>query len=243
MGIFDTVEIPGHVKEKLGKYVPDSFQTKYVVTVDGLVDVYGTVSLSTALVPITVFITLLVKTKDGTPKEPLLRTVKLEDIGVPVKASIEVSTHARVACPDALVDYMRRNGFVEDRKVEIDFNRVERVILNARYREANIRFGEGRIVLRIDDTAHTIPLRYCLEICGNTVKVKEEKFIEEKYDAIVWQKKINNYTVTAFYDTKYSDIMLSMHRLLGFDELSEQSIDTAVSILEKIIEELVKHRA
>ncbi len=95
MGVFDYVVLSKELKERLGRFGEENYQTKYLLE-GSFISVYNGFDTHRRLWELITWIELLVEPKPSSiDMEPFLKTVKLEDIGVVrlVKVSTTLRTH------------------------------------------------------------------------------------------------------------------------------------------------------
>jgi len=112
MGIFDYVELSKELREKLGKYGGEGYQTKYSVK-QGFITVYNGFNIYRVLWRLHVWIELLVEpSRPLHEMEPFMNTVKLEEIGRVHSVEISVSLEACIFNSRDVEDRLEELGFV-----------------------------------------------------------------------------------------------------------------------------------
>ena len=139
MGLFDEVVLDERMKSLLGLYAGDGvFQTKYQATEDGYIRVYNFAGIGRRICcSISVGVDLLVKPRDEyVCEEPLMRTLKLEELGVAEKLRATVSTRVYIDDYNGLVEILANNGFQRGETREgTDFTTFRRRIATIPLRE------------------------------------------------------------------------------------------------------------
>ncbi len=131
MGIFDTVILDDKTASLLGRYAGDkSFQTKYVVE-DGRILVYDVVLSARLCCYISAKINLHVKPRspDLLAEEPLMRTLRLDELGEADLVSVDVMATLDTSSLDLLDKALGEMGFkkIVDEEVE-NLNKIEKAI-------------------------------------------------------------------------------------------------------------------
>ncbi len=171
MGVFDYVELGSELKERLGKYGGSNYQTKYMVE-EGFIRVYNGFNKYYSLWRLHVWIELLVEPKPSKlDMEPILRTVRLDEIGSVkfVDVSVVLSTH--IFDIDGIKKRIRELGFKGPEKRE----RVELRHVTERICTLYLRNGKVELErVKVKDDKTPLGIKTLIKIRGNNVEVMVE---------------------------------------------------------------------
>ncbi|GEM_PF-2049768 len=203
MGIFDYVRLSEDLKERLGRYGEEEYQTKYGLE-EGYISVYNLFDEYAPAWRLMTWVELLLEPGPGAEvMEPLLQTVNIGDIGTVRRARVEISL-STCLYEDNINDVLRGLGFDGPEEGE------ELAFKNRREVLGNIVMADDEAVLRIDrvpadnelvgsrlvlrirsgDTELSIPLSAKLEIGGREITAVKEELVEKKIPLKVWRKNL-----------------------------------------------------
>ena len=129
MGIYDEVVLDETTRKYLGKYAREGvFQTKYQMTEEGYIRAYDFLIIGEKICcSIMVDINLLIKPKPSfICEEPLLRKLKLEEIGTAEKVEATASTTIYFDNYQMLAELLEENGYkLEEKNKRYDYHRIK----------------------------------------------------------------------------------------------------------------------
>ncbi len=266
MGIFDYVILGKELRERLGKYGDEGYQTKYKVK-QGFITVYNGFDIYRVLWRIHVWIELLVEPSSPLPEiEPLMNTVKLEEIGKVHSVEISVSLEACIFNSRDVEDRLEEHGFAgpidiidnvselihrEIGALNLEKNRAELELIKIRDENTplgiktllRIRSGEFELIVKPNVTLH---------VYGDKIHVEAEKTVYKKIRIRKWRKELvfrdNKIVieVSMRYDTTPTAeaiLYIKSHSEITPGQVDEKYIETMVKLVEDTAKEiLLKHR-
>ncbi len=203
MGIFDYVELSRELKERLGKYGRDNYQTKYMVE-EGFIRVYHGVDKYRSLWSLLIWIELLVEPKPShLDMEPLLRTVKLDDIGNVRLVDVSVALSTYIFNVEEVRERLGKLGFKGPKKRECEELRhitEELCVLHLRNGRAELEFLKAKdeksplgikTLLRIKsgDVEVIVKPGVLIRVSSHTVSVERSKLVFQKVLEEEWSKE------------------------------------------------------
>ena len=147
MGVFDYVVLSRELKERLGRFGEENYQTKYVLE-GGFISVYNGFDTYRRLWELMTWIELLVEPKPSSiDMEPFLKTVKLEDIGVVRLVKVSTTLRTRIYDIRGIEEDLMRLGFKgpklsEDSKLIHRYEELGRIYLQNNKAEIELTFIE-----------------------------------------------------------------------------------------------------
>ena len=261
MGIFDYVVLSGGLKERLGRYGRDDYQTKYVIK-GGFINIYKGFNVYRRLWGLLTWIELMVEPKPSDLlMEPLMRTVALEDVGVVRLVNVSTTLNSYVFNVEEVEDRLRVLGFREPEvgedeelrhftevlgsihlmngKAELELVRVkdEEAFLGVR---AVLRVRSGRAELSVSPNT-------TLRIDGSTILAETERTVVEKVSVKTWSKEFAVRGAEAVLKVRTRPSKgVATHTLSinGFMEVepehvSEELIDELVKLTEETAEKIL----
>ncbi len=262
MGVFDYVVLSDELKERLGRYGEENYQTKYVIE-GGFISVYNGFSTYRRLWSLLTWVELLVEPKPSDLlMEPLMMTVALEDIGVVRLVKVSTTLNSYVFNVEGIEDKLRGLGFSgpevsEDEElryvtevlgsISLVNNKAELELVRVKDEDT---FLGIRTVLRIrsGDAELSVSPNTTLRISGSEIIAERRKSVFEKVPVRTWSrehtiedaKAVLEVRVKAWRGTKA--YRLSIDGLLEVkpSHVSEELVDELVELTEDTAREVLE---
>ncbi|MEB3779062.1 MAG: hypothetical protein GSR85_02350 [Desulfurococcales archaeon] len=159
MGLFDEVVLDERTKSLLREYAGDGvFQTKYWMTEEGYIRAYNfVVARKRVCCPISLSIDLLVKPRtEFVCEEPLMRRLKLEEIGIAEMIQATASTIVYPSYYNDLAKLLTNEGFqLKETMERYDYRRVRRKFATIPLKQTtSLKLKKTRLNDLIEENAH-----------------------------------------------------------------------------------------